>query len=215
MTATRSDADTTYELAQTLRYFTDSATVFALAAALILAAPRRRPARLPVAVAAGLSVLFVISSLVSTVTFVDIWRENPTRDYLANARMSLSQNQDAPLLEQPVAIEVLLPVAFPNNLASNVLAPLPDRPPEFSSSTPILRTIDDSGQIVDAEVTWTRRIPEGTAPNCGTRAEGPTELPPSTVPWPAGNGRFSSISSRAPTERSMLRWSPVTQYRYP
>nr|WP_252858522.1 hypothetical protein [Rhodococcus erythropolis] len=40
MTATRSDADTTYELAQTLRYFTDSATVFALAAALILAAPR-------------------------------------------------------------------------------------------------------------------------------------------------------------------------------
>ncbi|MDJ0106873.1 hypothetical protein QM646_10680, partial [Rhodococcus erythropolis] len=128
MTATRSDADTTYELAQTLRYFTDSATVFALAAALILGAPRRRPARIPVAVAAGLSALFVVSSLVSTVTFVDIWRENPTRDYLANARMSLSQNQDAPLLEQPVAIEVLLPVAFPNNLASNVLAPLPDRP---------------------------------------------------------------------------------------
>ncbi|BAH30877.1 hypothetical protein [Rhodococcus erythropolis] len=176
MTATRSDADTTYELAQTLRYFTDSATVFALAAALILAAPRRRPARIPVAVAAGLSALFVVSSLVSTVTFVDIWRENPTRDYLANARMSLSQNQDAPLLEQPVAIEVLLPVAFPNNLASNVLAPLPDRP-EFSSSTPILRTIDDSGRIVDAEVTWTRRIPEGAAPNCGTRAEGPTEFP--------------------------------------
>jgi hypothetical protein len=60
-------------------------------------------------------------------------------------------------------------------MASSVLGPLPDRP-EFSSSTPILRLINDSGNVIDGEVTFTRRIPEGTDPQCGTRVDGPTEL---------------------------------------
>ena len=178
MTATRTAEGTTYELAQTLRYFTDSATVFALAIALYFAAPRRAAPRTTVPVASlavGLSVLFVASSLVSTFSFVALWRESPTRDYLQNARASLAQNTDAPLLDQPVSIWVLLPVTYPNNMASSVLGPLPDRP-EFSSSTPILRLINDSGNVIDGEVTFTRRIPEGTDPQCGTRVDGPTEL---------------------------------------
>lgn len=178
MTATRTAEGTTYELAQTLRYFTDSATVFALAIALYFAAPRRAEPRttMPVApLAVGLSVLFVASSLVSTFSFVTVWRESPTRDYLQNARASLAQNTDAPLLDQPVSIWVLLPVTYPNNMASRVLRPLPDRP-EFASSTPILRLINDSGNVIDGEVTFTRRILEGTDPQCGTRVDGPTEL---------------------------------------
>ena len=176
MTATRTAEGTTYELAQTLRYFTDSATVFALAIALYLAIPQR-PMRVTTRAATiAFSVLFIASSLFSTATFVNIWRESPTRDYLDNARVSLADNTDAPLLDQPVSIWVLLPIAYPDNMASNLLAPLPDRP-EFSSSTPILRMIDDTGRVVDAEVTFTRRIPEGTDPQCGTRVEQPTELP--------------------------------------
>ncbi|MCJ0906946.1 hypothetical protein [Rhodococcus sp. ARC_M6] len=176
MTATRTAEGTTYELAQTLRYFTDSATVFALAIALYLAIPQR-PMRVTARAATiAFSVLFIASSLFSTATFVNIWRESPTRVYIDNARVSLADNTDAPLLDQPVSIWVLLPIAYPNNMASNLLAPLPDRP-EFSSSTPILRVIDDSGRVVDAEVTFTRRIPEGTDPQCGTRVEQPTELP--------------------------------------
>ncbi|MGC0366863.1 hypothetical protein ABH922_004847 [Rhodococcus sp. 27YEA15] len=179
MTVTRSAEQTTYELAQTLRYFTDSATVFALAASLICAAPAKRRARPGAAtrvMIGALASIFVLSSLWSTASFVAIWQDSPTRDYLTNARMTLARNVDVPLLEQQVSIWVLLPVAFPNNLASNILAPLPHRP-EFASSTPILRTIDDSGRLVDAEVTWTRRIPAGTDAECGTVAIGPTELP--------------------------------------
>ncbi|OYD67527.1 hypothetical protein BDB13_1051 [Rhodococcus sp. OK302] len=179
MTATRTAEGTTYELAQTLRYFTDSATVFALAIALYFASPQRKPrvATVPIrSVAIAFSVLFIASSLFSTATFVNIWRESPTRDYLDNARVSLATITDAPLLDQPVSIWVLLPIAYPNNMASNLLAPLPDRP-EFASSTPTLRVIDDTGRVVDAEVTFTRRIPEGTDPQCGTRVEQPTELP--------------------------------------
>ncbi|QXW00734.1 hypothetical protein KYT97_20355 [Rhodococcus globerulus] len=182
MTVTRTAEGTTYELAQTLRYFTDSATVFALAIALYFAAPPRVEPRVdshttvPIrAIAVGLSVLFVVSSLVSTFSFVNVWRESPTRDYLQNARVSLAQNTDTPLLDQPVSIWVLLPFTNPNNMASQVLGPLPDRP-EFASSTPILRLINDNGTVVDGEVTFTRRIPEGTDPQCGTRVDGPTEL---------------------------------------
>lgn len=44
MIGTRSGDETAYELARTLRYHTDSAVVLAIAAALVLAAPRRPPA---------------------------------------------------------------------------------------------------------------------------------------------------------------------------
>lgn len=175
MIVTRSDADSTAELAQTLRYFTDSATVFALAAALVLAAPRRTPARVPAGAVLAVAILFVVSSLWSTLRFVDVWHDNPTREYLANARSALAEAQDVPLLDQPVSIWVLQPVAFPDNLAGHVFAPLRDRP-EFASSTPLLRTLDDEGRLVDAQVTWARTISEGTTPSCGTRVDAPSQL---------------------------------------
>ncbi len=118
MVLTRSGPDTAYELAQTLRYVADSTVVLAIGWALIVRAPRRESVRPlpkvpPVAVAA-LTTLFVASSLWSTVTFVQRWRDNPTVDYLAHARQSLAANPDTLLLDQPVSIWVLLPVAYPH-----------------------------------------------------------------------------------------------------
>ncbi|NLE79790.1 MAG: hypothetical protein GX610_09450 [Rhodococcus sp.] len=191
MVVSRWGADTTYELAQTLRYFTDTASVITIAMALVLRAPKRSTAGPPSkgpadrisasrtgAIAVIATVAFAISSLWSTYTYTRSWADNPTTAYLSTARESLAEYDDVPLLEQPTSIWVLLPVAFPNNLISRVLAPLEDRP-EFSDSTPELRMLDDSGKLVDADVTWVRTIPKGQTPNCGNQVDGPgfTNIP--------------------------------------
>ncbi|MFD4369089.1 hypothetical protein [Rhodococcus sp. NPDC058521] len=176
MVITRWGADTTFELAQTLRYFTDTASIVTIAMALVLRAPNRVPllSRVPAnrtkIIAVAATVAFAFSSVYSTYTFTRSWEENPTTDYLATARASLAEHDDVPLLEQPTSIWVLLPVAYPNNLVSRVLGPLNDRP-EFSDSTPELRMLDDSGQVVDADVTWVRAITQGIAPDCGNLVE--------------------------------------------
>ncbi|MBP1160436.1 hypothetical protein ABIC28_004963 [Rhodococcus sp. PvR044] len=171
MVVTRSGAETTFELGQTLRYLTDSAVIIAIALAVILRAPARTAGAGSVrgpAVAVALMSAFVAGSLVSTATFADSWRDDTTRDYLANARSALAAHPDVPLLEQPASIWVLLPVAHPHNLVSHVLGPLPDRP-EFAASTPELRMLDDDGRLVDAQVTWVRAIDPGPEPGCGHR----------------------------------------------
>lgn len=172
MVLTRSGPDTAYELAQTLRYVADSGVVLAIGWALIVRAPRRDDVRplptVPPAAVAGVVVLFVASSLWSTVTFVERWRDNPTVAYLAHAKQSLAANPDTPLLDQPVSIWVLLPVAYPHNTASHLFAPLRDRP-EFGRHTDYLQLLDDSGRLIPAAVTPTRSLGQGPEPGCGYR----------------------------------------------
>ncbi|QNG20882.1 hypothetical protein G4H71_09325 [Rhodococcus triatomae] len=185
--------DTAYELAQTLRYFTDTAVVLAIAVALVFRAPTRdTPTRYAptgdtptrylkrapvltasrrVAAASVVGVLFVVSSLVSTVTYVRSWQEGPTPQYLENARQSLAEHSDVPLLDQQASIFILMPVTYPHNKLSTMLAPFRERG-EFADSTTELRLLDGEGHLVDAEVLWTRGIEEGTAPGCGHRIEG-------------------------------------------
>ncbi|MFC4603422.1 hypothetical protein [Rhodococcus kronopolitis] len=183
MVIARSSPDTTYELGQTLRYLTDSAVVVAIALALVLRAPTRdrwsgrRSGPRTAGVVSVLVAAFVASSLWSTATFVARWEDNPTVDYLARAKASLAANADAPMLDQPVSIWVLLPVAYPHNMAGSVFAALPDRP-EFAPSTPVLRKMDDSGDIVDAQVSWVRAIGEGPVPGCGYRVTDATTVLP-------------------------------------
>ncbi|NKS27705.1 hypothetical protein GS505_18180 [Rhodococcus hoagii] len=200
MVLTRSGPDTAYELAQTLRYVADSAVVLAIGWALIVHAPRRESVRSlpkvpPVAVAA-LTMLFVASSLWSTVTFVQRWRDNPTVDYLAHARQSLAANPDTPLLDQPVSIWVLLPVAYPHNTTSHLFAPLRDRP-EFARHTDYLQLLDDSGRLIPAAVTPTRNLGQGPEPGCGYRVEGGGAVLPLDGPlidweWTAQLNYFAS-----------------------
>ncbi len=132
MISTRFGPGTTYELAQTLRYFADSAVVVAIAAALVLRAPHRPgTTTVPVPVrrvaAAGAAVFFTVSSLWSTVTFTRSWTDNPTGKYLAHAREGLTSRPDVPVLDHPVSVWVLLPVTFPHNLVASVVAARPDR----------------------------------------------------------------------------------------
>ncbi|MFX0576816.1 hypothetical protein [Nocardia nepalensis] len=188
----RSGPNTAGELMQSLRYFADIAVVLAAAGALILRARPRDQATVsrpgprgsartwlpgPRAVAT-LTVIFLVSSLWSTATFVRSWRINPTRTYVTNVKSALADSDSAPLLEQEVPWNVLNPTAYPQNLTSRVLAPLAT-PTTFADSTPHLRMITDTGAIVEAAVWWNRSIRPGPDPDCGYRIHGPqpTDLP--------------------------------------
>ncbi|WP_396934899.1 hypothetical protein, partial [Mycolicibacterium sp.] len=167
----RSSQFTALELAQTLRYLPDLVVVLALLAAVGFCAPNRTSPRLDAsrrrtAVAVGVAVMFIVSSLYSTATFLRVWRDSPVPSYLNNARAGLAATSDAPLLDQEVDPLILQRVAFPENLASHMFALAQPRP-EFASATTDLRMFDRSGTLLPAQVTWVRTIVEGPAANCG------------------------------------------------
>jgi len=171
----RSSAFTALELAQTLRYLPDLVVVLALLAAVGFCAPNRANAQWlnasarRTAIVAGLSVVFVASSLVSTRTFLASWQDNPTKAYLQNAVRGLADakaRSSAPLLDQEVDPLILQRVVGPENLASHMFALIEDRP-NFADSTDQLRMLDSSGHLIEANVTWVRRIVPGLAPQCG------------------------------------------------
>lgn len=210
MILSRAGADTAPELPQTLRYVADTALIVAVALAIIARAPRRatRPGfgtafpQRPRPVVLGLATVVLFGgSMWSTYTFDRSWRENPTVDYVRNAKAALSEHQDVPLLSQPISIWVLLPVAAPYNRSREIFAPLRDRP-EFSESTPILRMFDDDGRLVPAEVTWVRALVPGAAPDCGTRVTGEA----------AGFSR--GVDGNIALSEPVLDWEWTTQLNY-
>ncbi len=180
MILTRGGDGTAYEVAQTLRYVADSGMVVAIALAIIDQAPRRAPhpairpalsVRSRPVVTALAAAVFVAGSLWSTYSFDQRWQDNPTVDYLRNAKAALASHQDVPLLSQPVSIWVMLPVAAPYNQSRLVFGPLDERP-EFSDSTSRLRMLADDGRLIPAGVSWIRALQEGAVPGCGTRVTG-------------------------------------------
>jgi hypothetical protein len=183
----RSSRFTALELAQTLRYLPDLVVVLALLAAVGFCAPNRPrsawldASRVRTAVITGCALLFVVSSVYSTVTFTRIWRDNPTRQYLLTAEASLAQaynTSSAPMLDQEVDPLVLQRVAWPEHLASHVFALLSHRP-EFDSSTTDLRMLDMNGRLLPAKVTWVRSIVPGPDPKCGylVQPDAPVRMP--------------------------------------
>ena len=92
MVASRSSVDTAIELGQTLRYVADVSVVVAVAIALVLRAPDRRRLQVRPVPVVALVVVFVASSLWSTLTFARSWRDDPTAAYLANARTALASD---------------------------------------------------------------------------------------------------------------------------
>lgn len=117
----------------------------------------------------ALALVFVASSLWSTGTFARSWSVSPARTYLTTVRAGLDAGGPA-LLDQEVPWAVLTPLAYPQNLASRVLSPV--APDAFADSTPQLRMITDSGEIVPAQVWWNRGIRPGPEPGCGYRIDG-------------------------------------------
>ena len=213
----RSSAFTALELAQTLRYLPDLVVMLALLAAVGFCAPSRTGSvwldesgqRRSVVV--GLVLAFVASSLFSTSTFLTSWQDNPTKAYLHNAIRGLADahaSSPAPLLDQEVDPLILQRVVGPQNLASHMFALIRDRP-EFSGSTDRLRMLDATGRMVDADVTWVRRIAPGPQPQCGyfVQTDAPVRMPLDGPLLPAE--WTSELNYLANTEGSMVLSLPV------
>jgi hypothetical protein len=160
---------------------------------------------------AGLSTVFVASSLLSTRTFLTSWQDNPTKAYLQNAVRGLADaraGSSAPLLDQEVDPLILQRVVGPENLASHMFALIDDRP-NFADSTHQLRMLDTSGHLVDANVTWVRRIVPGPAPRCGylVQPDVPVRMPLDGPLLPAD--WTAEINYLANTEGTMLLSLPA------
>ncbi|WP_033443997.1 hypothetical protein [Dietzia alimentaria] len=183
----RAGPDTANEIVQTLRYHPDVVVVLAVALGLVLAAPRRHspessgredpaprrapawvvPARFERWALAGLVGLVVVSSSYSTVTYRAAWAEQPSRDYLVPLLDSLHDRR-APMLDADVPLEVLLPVTYPANRLSSLLAGVSDIP-EIGAWTTEPVTVDEMGRLHPAAVVPGRMIPQGAEPGCGHR----------------------------------------------
>lgn len=186
----RSSANTALELAQTMRYLPDAALVITIAIAFIVAAPRTSErarqadrddptgddaAQRAVTVAVLVGVLVIVSASISLVSFSRSWRDDPTGDYLANAKRSLAAHRDHPMFDQSLPLEVLLPVAYPDNQISHTFGRVRDRP-EFASSTDRLNVLDTTGAMVPGAVTAARGIPAGRGACDRPEVTGPTRL---------------------------------------
>lgn len=172
VTLMRSGDHTSDVLARTLHYYGDSAIVigFALAASWSDRV-RPLPTRSRFGVLALASVLLV-SSAISVVGYRNAWADDRTAEWLETASASLSEaaaNEGGPvILDQPVPYEVLLPVAYPKNMYSQVFRDLPERP-EFGHVTEDPHMFDDSGALVPAHVAEITRITQGEVESCGTQ----------------------------------------------
>lgn len=181
VTFMRSGEHTSDTLARTLHYYGDTAIVIAFAFAVAWSdRVLPMPVRSRKVVAAAAAVLLV-SSAVSVVGYRSAWQGDNTREWLATATESLARanaegggngdgEADVPnnLLDQPVPYEVLLPVAYPKNMYSQVFRDLRDRP-EFGDVAFKPRMFDDSGNLVDATVAEITRVPQGDVEACGTQ----------------------------------------------
>lgn len=171
VTLMRSGDHTSDVLARTVHYYGDSAMVtgFALAASWSDRV-RPLPARSRFGVLALAGVLLV-SAAISVVGYRSAWADDRTAEWLDTAAASLEHaagDGSPAVLDQPVPYEVLLPVAYPKNMYSQVFRDLPERP-TFGRVTDEPRMFDDSGALVPASVAEIARITQGDVESCGTQ----------------------------------------------
>lgn len=171
VTLMRSGDHTSDVLARTVHYYGDSAMVtgFALAASWSDRV-RPLPARSRFGVLALAGVLLV-SAAISVVGYRSAWADDRTAEWLDTAVASLEHaagDGSPAVLDQPVPYEVLLPVAYPKNMYSQVFRDLPERP-TFGRVTDEPRMFDDSGALVPASVAEITRIAQGDVESCGTQ----------------------------------------------
>ena len=133
----RSAPDTAPEIAQTLRHFAEVSVLLVLTLGVLAGEGRRH---------AVVAAVVAVSSLVSTATYAQSWSEQPAREYFTTLRAELEQRRE-PILDQPVALEVLLPVTYPYNQLS---ALLPEGQVTGATQEPTL--VDASGHLIAAEL---------------------------------------------------------------
>ncbi|WP_333620218.1 hypothetical protein [Dietzia sp.] len=183
-------------VANTLRHLSEVAVVAALCAAAVAGVAARRgqrrapdsAGRKPSAAAAGRKSTVLIGAVLAVVTVVSAvthwgyartWHEQPSREYFAALRDSTAELEGDTLLDQPVGLDVLLPVMGQDNMLSRLVGGL-DGYPEIAHWTKTPRVVDGQGHLQPAEILQVRSIVQGFEPNCGMRisaGSGATSIP--------------------------------------
>lgn len=171
----RTGPDTAPEIAQTLRHFSEVAVLGSVTLAFVggLDTPRtpRRPRPVRLLAPAVLGALLV-SATVSTVTYAQVWADQPARSYFAQLREDLHQREQ-PLFDQSVGLDVLLPVVHPHNQLSYLIGGMPGMPP-IREWTTEPAYVDDTGNLRPAELTPLRSTVPGGEADCGVRVPSTT-----------------------------------------
>ncbi|MFI5426133.1 hypothetical protein ACHMWU_04295 [Aeromicrobium sp. UC242_57] len=181
----RSEAFGVGPAALELRYLADLSGVVALCLGLatmpVIGAVRsiepRDPAVLTVALprralVAG-AVVFLVGSLVSSVSYARPWHDAdkmPQQAYVDNARDALSK-QRMVLADTTVPDNVLWSAAFPANLVSRLLSPLGDRFTTVTAGND-LKIIGPDGRPVAAAIPGEPRSEPGPEEGCGYAVSG-------------------------------------------
>ncbi|MFT3899202.1 MAG: hypothetical protein QM728_03025 [Gordonia sp. (in: high G+C Gram-positive bacteria)] len=178
----RSSGNTALELAQTMRYLPDAALVVTAALALIVGVPRashrhlRGADRPALQVAAAATVVLVLSSGWAIWNFDASWRNNPTPAYLKSARASLHADRDRVVFDQALPLEVLTPVANPENQISHTFGRI--RPKvRFGTVTDDLKVLDKQGRLVPGGVTPARTFTAGDGSCAAPEVRGMSRVP--------------------------------------
>ncbi|RNE48584.1 hypothetical protein [Corynebacterium alimapuense] len=169
----RSGPSATEEITQTLRHFSEVAVLAAAATAFLLSRPtpeKAHPLPRPIALSLGSAVAaaYLVSTAISTISYAHSWSEQPAREYFHTLREELTERaeQEEPILDQAVALDVLLPVVYPDNMLSRLIGGLDDVPEIGDWTTdPVL--IDGEGTLIPSELMPLRATVPGTQPDCG------------------------------------------------
>ena len=176
----RGGASTDGSLGQSLRYTADSAIIIAIALGASLmpvegtapdAGQVRLRARLArhgartIAIVGVVGYLVLVLSLVSTFSLAQVVSDNPSKQWVANVKQSLSDNPNPDLFDAPVPADVYSSLGYPYNMASWVLSPLTTRP-NFVHQVNDLRVLNTDGALVPAQVSGFSSKP-GPNPGCG------------------------------------------------
>ncbi len=141
-----------------------------------------------------LTVAFIASSVLSTVTYMQLWSQNRTPEYLATVKKTLAAAADGDaLLDQPVPEDILNGLFYPSNHLFDMFGPLEQRP-RFGDATHDLRLLDDDGELQPAKVVPGVPFVEGPA-ECG---------------WEMAPGETATV----PLETSMFSWVWTVEIDY-
>ena len=139
-------------------------------------------------------------AIASTLAYVAPWhRDFPAREFVANARATIAADT-APVADVEVPELVQLPIHYPHNLPSHLLAPYGDQV-QTSKSGNDLRILDDHGRssqaVIDAGAVGEPGDEEGCGLRIGSRPQrvelardGMDEFPWTSLNYAAsGDGR--------------------------
>lgn len=148
-------------LTHTLHYYAEwwTLTVFVVTAASFRWPSSRRP--LP-RLRPILTAVWVVSAVITSVSWTVTWKDAPTGPYLDNLKKSLASSS-APVLNQPVPMEILFPLLRPLNTIYSVTGQA------HSDITDKPQVIDSQGNLVPGAVLPAAKTEQGPEPQCGIR----------------------------------------------